>query len=108
MDAWLTHPRIKSQPGYPCLEGRNFVKFNSDLRAFWESQHKKARKRAKDAEKQRKSRAERKKRAEAGEDVCLMELFVKRVRELSDIEKQMEMLEKRRKELIGNENGCTE
>ena len=111
MDAWLRHPRIMSQPGYPRLEGRNFAKFNTDLRAFWESQHKMARKRAKDAEKQRKCRAEKKKRRkdeDGGEGVCLMEHFVKRVKELSDIDKQIEELQKRRRDLVAPENGCTE
>jgi hypothetical protein len=37
-----------------------------------------------------------------------MEHFVKRVKELSDIDKQIEELQKRRRDLVATENGCTE
>jgi hypothetical protein len=103
MDTWLKHEKIVRQPGYPRLEGRNFVKFNSDLRDFWEAQHKLARKRAKDAEKQRKFRASKRKAEESG--VQLLEHFTTCVKKISEIDKQIELLQKKRREMV--ENGHT-
>lgn len=101
MDEWLHHPKIVKQPGYPRLEKRDFVKFNADLDAFIRSQRELAAKRARLAERKRQYRKQQRKEHE---EEALLVNFVNHVKELSEIDQQIHVLQKRKRMI---ENGQT-